>query len=93
VRSVISDLRLDHAGNDVVVVSHQAVIMLFRYVLERLDEPTLLALDKREQVANTAVCTYEAAPDGELRLVTWNDTRHLPDAATTDDSDLPVAPR
>lgn len=93
VRSVISDLRLDHAGHDVVVVSHQAVIMLFRYVLEQLDEPTLLALDKREQIANTAVCTYEATAAGALRLVTWNDTSHLPDAATTDDSDLPVAPR
>ena len=93
VRSVISDLRLDYAGESVMVVSHQAVIMLFRYVLERLDEPTLLALDKREQVANTAVCAYEAAADGELRLVTWDDTSHLPDAATTDASDRPVAPR
>ncbi len=92
VRSVIADLRLDHAGDDVVIVSHQAVIMLFRYVIERLDEPTLLALDKQEQIANTAVCRYEA--DGrDLRLVTWNDTSHLPESATTDDSDVPVAPR
>jgi 2,3-bisphosphoglycerate-dependent phosphoglycerate mutase len=92
VRAVLSDLRLDHAGEDVVVVSHQAVIMLFRYVLEELDEPTLLAVDKREQVANTGVSTYVADGDG-LRLVAWNDTSHLPAGAETDASDRPVAPR
>ena len=92
VRAVISDLRLDHAGEDVVVVSHQAVIMLFRYVLEQLDEVGLLELDRREQIANTAVCTYED-DGGQLRLVTWNDSSHLPAARTTDESDVPVAPR
>ena len=92
VRSVISDLRLDYAGESVVVVSHQAVIMLFRYVLEQLDEVGLLEIDRREQIANTAVCTYEA-DGGELRLTTWNDTSHLPAEHTTDESDVPVAPR
>jgi 2,3-bisphosphoglycerate-dependent phosphoglycerate mutase len=92
VRAVLSDLRLDHADEDVVIVSHQAVIMLFRYVLEGLDEPTLLLIDKAEQVANTGVSTY-AVEDGRLRLVHWNDTGHLPAAATTDASDVPVAPR
>jgi 2,3-bisphosphoglycerate-dependent phosphoglycerate mutase len=93
VRAVISDLRLDHEGEDVVVVSHQAVIMLFRYVLEQLDEPTVLALDKAEQVANTAVSSYVSDEAGRLVLVRWNDTSHLPAAETTDDSDVPVAPR
>jgi len=92
VRAVISDLRLEHAGDDVVVVTHQAVIMLFRYVLEQLDETALLDIDRREQIANTAVCTYEP-DDGQLRLVTWNDTSHLPASRTTDESDVPVAPR
>ena len=92
VRSLLRDLRLDHEGDDLVVVTHQAVIMLFRYVLEDLDEATLLAIDRAEQVANTAVTTYVDDGDG-MRLVTWNDTGHLPEEATTDAPDVPVAPR
>jgi broad specificity phosphatase PhoE len=92
VRSVFRDLSLDHTDEDVVVVSHQAVIMLFRYVLDGLDEPTLLAIDKTEQVANTAVSTY-ADGGNDLQLLEWNRTDHLPAAATTDESDVPVAPR
>jgi broad specificity phosphatase PhoE len=93
VRAVLGDLSLDHPDEDVVVVSHQAVIMLFRYVLEGLDEPTLLAIDKAEQVANTAVSTYAGDGADHLRLVAWNVTDHLSAAATTDESDVPVAPR
>lgn len=94
VRSFLTDLRLDHAGEDVVVVTHQAVIMLFRYVLDGLDEAALLALDRSVQIANTAVCTYRDQGDGDgLRLVAFNDTAHLPDVATTAAPDRPVAPR
>jgi broad specificity phosphatase PhoE len=92
VRSVVSDLRLDYEGETVVVVSHQAVITLFRYVLESLTEAELLDLDRREQIANTAVTIYEAAGDG-MQLMTFNDASHLPDPITTSASDVPVAPR
>ena len=92
VRAVIVDLRLDHAGDDVVIVTHQAVVMLFRYVLDGLDEASLLRLDREVQIANTAVSTYEF-DDGHPRLVAFNDTSHLPAEVTTDASDLPVAPR
>lgn len=92
VRAVVTDLRLDHPGEDVVVVTHQAVIMLFRYVLDELDEPTVLDLSRRVDLANTAVTGYEH--DGErLALVAFNDTSHLPDVVTTDEPDRPVAPR
>jgi broad specificity phosphatase PhoE len=92
VRSVVTDLRLDHPGEDVVVVTHQAVIMLFRYVLDELDEPTVLDLSRRVDLANTAVTGYEH--DGErLALVSFNDTSHLSDVVTTDEPDRPVAPR
>ena len=93
VRAVLRDLSLDHPDEDVIVVSHQAVIMLFRYVIEGLDEPTLLAIDKAEQVANTAVSTYATLGGDRLQLVEWNATDHLPAAATTSESDVPIAPR
>lgn len=91
VRAVLADLRLDHTGDDVVVVTHQAVVMLFRYVLDELDEAGLLALDAVEQIANTAVTTYTFDPDP--RLERFNDSSHLPAADTTVASDVPAAPR
>lgn len=92
VRSLLTDLRLDQAGRRLVVVTHQAVITLFRYVLEGFTEEELLALDAEHQVANTAVTTYEQV-DGVLRLQTFNDSTHLPAPATTAASDVPAGPR
>jgi broad specificity phosphatase PhoE len=92
IRAVVADLRLDHEDDDVVVVTHQAVIMLFRYVLDGLDEAGVLALDRRAQIANTAITTY-SLDGGGLRLRVFNDSSHLPEAATTDAPDVPVAPR
>ena len=64
------------AGERLLVVSHQAVLMLFRYVLERLDEKQVLELDRTERLANTAVTTYAGRP-GDLRLRSAGDTAHL----------------
>ena len=52
VRSVLTTADLRHAGERLLVVTHQAVIMVFRYVLEELSEQQLLEIDKREQIAN-----------------------------------------
>jgi broad specificity phosphatase PhoE len=76
VRGVLTSLRLDHPGERVVLVTHQAVIMLFRYVLEELSERQVLEVDRDAAIANTAVTTYLA--DGqELQLSAFNDTQHL----------------
>jgi broad specificity phosphatase PhoE len=92
VRAVLVDLRLDHDGDDVVIVTHQAVIMLFRYVLEDLGEAGLLALDRAHQIANTAVTSYVWSGTG-LELTVFNDSSHLPPAVTTEAPDVPAAPR
>ncbi|MBA3654224.1 MAG: histidine phosphatase family protein [Actinobacteria bacterium] len=92
VRAVLVDLRLDWADADVVVITHQAVIMLFRLVLEELDELRLLEIDAANQIANTAVTRYEWTATG-VRLAVFNDSSHLTPAETTDASDLPAAPR
>lgn len=92
VRGVVTDLRLDCPDEDVVIVTHQAVIMLFRYVLDALTEADLLELDRGSQIVNTAVTSYEATAAG-MRLTVFNDTAHLPDEEKTADSDRAVAPR
>jgi broad specificity phosphatase PhoE len=64
------------AGERLLVVTHQAVLMLFRYVLELLDEHQVLEIDRTEGVANTSVTIYGGAP-GSMRLQTVGDVRHL----------------
>jgi probable phosphoglycerate mutase len=56
VRGVWSDVRSLYANERVVIVTHQVVIASFRYLLERLSEADVLAL---EEVANVAIAAYE----------------------------------
>ncbi len=81
IRSLLATEALRHDGERLLVVAHQAVIMVFRYVLEELTEQQLLAVDKEEQVANASVTRYETGADGELELVAFNAVEHLTDAA------------
>jgi probable phosphoglycerate mutase len=77
VRSVLTTAELRHTGERLMVVSHQAVILVFRYVLEELTEEELLDIDKRDPIANTSVTRYEAGPDGTLQLAAANAVGHL----------------
>ncbi|WP_432511383.1 histidine phosphatase family protein [Kineococcus sp. SYSU DK001] len=84
VRSLLATLREEHAGRQVLLVSHQAVIMNFRLVLEDLDERTLLELDAREPLANCSVTAYAGDGTG-LRLDRAGDTTAVRDVRVTDD--------
>lgn len=87
VRAVLEGRGSDD-GERLLVVSHQAVIMVMRYVLESLTEQEVLEIDRTEVIANTAVTTYAGA-DGHLRLKQFNDASHLEtsDAPVTEESD------
>lgn len=80
VRSVVTTLRLEHAGQRVMVFSHQAVLLVFRYVLEGLSEQQVLDIDGREPMANAGVTTYRWSegdlPDG-MRPVELNRVAHV----------------
>ncbi len=75
-------------GERLLVVSHQAVIMVMRYVLENLTEQQVLEIDRAEVLANTAVTTYAGAGQ-DLRLLQFNDASHLEtsDAPVTEEPD------
>ena len=76
VRGATEMLEQRYADNRVLVVTHQAVAMLFRYVLESLTEAQVLDIDAREQIANCAV-THYALDDGRLALRGFNEVDHL----------------
>ncbi len=93
IRSVLATEGLRYDNERLVVVAQQAVIMVFRYVLEELTEQELLVVDKEEQVANASLTRYDRHADGDLRLTTFNEVEHQvaeaedvteePDAAPT----------
>jgi broad specificity phosphatase PhoE len=76
IRSLLSTEATRFAGERVLLVAHQAVIMVVRYVLEELTEQRVLEIDRQERIANTSVTRYERR-DGGLRLVTFNAVDHL----------------
>ncbi len=59
VRSFWSDLRQDFADENVLIITHEVVIRVFRYVLENLTEAEILAIDKSCDVENGAVTSYK----------------------------------
>ncbi|SEP15168.1 histidine phosphatase family protein [Trujillonella endophytica] len=94
VRSVLLGARLDSPGERLLVGSHQAVVMVFRYVLQELTEPELLELARREPVANCSVTSYEADADGVLRLAESGAVGHLARAEepVTEEEPVPGEP-
>jgi len=87
IRSLLATEGLRNDCERLVVVAHQAVIMVFRYVLEGLTEQELLAVDKEEQVANASLTRYEVDGSGELKLVAFNEVEHLEDEDVTEEPD------
>jgi broad specificity phosphatase PhoE len=94
VRSVVEAAERKYAGGRILVVTHQAVILLARYVLENLTEQQVLDIDDQHRVANTALVRYRYEA-GAPRLVAFNDTQHLGERAApvTEEPDATSADR
>jgi len=92
-RSVLDEICVQCADRRVVVVAHQVNVLCFRYILERLDEQQLLAIDRAGDVANCAVTTYLADRAGALVLDSYNVVAPLEEAGetVTANPDVPVA--
>ncbi len=75
-RTALDTISLHHADRRVLIVCHQVVVLCFRYILEEMDEETVLRVDKEGDVLNCGVCEYEFEPDDERecvpRLVRYN---------------------
>ena len=62
-RSMLGDLQRNHAGERVMIVAHQVIVNCMRYLLERMDEGTILAIDREGDVPNCGITEYVVAPD------------------------------
>ncbi len=80
-RSLLDTIALHHAGQRVMIVAHQVVVLCLRYVIERLSEAEILAIDAEGDVANASVTEYRFEPGGgghgSMALVRYNALPHL----------------
>ena len=93
-RSLRDSLGREHGGRRVLLVAHEVPILIMRYLLEDLDERTVLALGDG-QLANCSLTAYETDASGRPQLTIAGWTAPLEAAATevTEAPDAPVAPR
>ena len=95
-RAVLDEIRMDARGERVLLVAHQVVVLLTRYVVEGMDEKTILDIDHEGEVANCSVTSYALdEAEGRLRLVRYNEVPPLEeqDEPVTAETDAPRAPR
>ena len=75
-RSVLDTTSLHYGSKRVLIVAHQVVVLCMRYLLETMDEATILAIDAEGDVANCAVTEYAFEPSegnvGTLVLQKYN---------------------
>lgn len=58
IRSFWNEIKRDFAGERVLVVSHEAVLHLFRYIVERMTEEAILEIDRAADIANCSITSY-----------------------------------
>ena len=98
-RTALDELRREAAGERVVLVAHQVVVLLVRYVLEGMSEQEVLEVDRQAEVANCSLTTYAydegLGLKGGLRLESYNEVGHLEaqHEDVTAEPDVPGAPR
>jgi broad specificity phosphatase PhoE len=75
-RSMLNTINLHYSDRRVLVVCHQVVVLCFRYILEGLDEPEILRIDREADILNCGICTFEFDPDEKglcvPQLGMWN---------------------
>ena len=98
-RSVIDTMTRDYRRERVLVVGHQVVVHCFRYLIERMTEEQILAIDRMHNLANCSVTSYEFDPTlgkrGKMALRLFNFVAPLEEAGApiTREPDIPVAPK
>jgi broad specificity phosphatase PhoE len=98
-RSVLDTICREYRRERVLIVGHQVIVNCLRYLLERLDEQTILEIDKANDVPNCGVTSYEFDPtrgkNGKLvpRLINFVAPLREAGAPITVEPDVPGAPK
>jgi 2,3-bisphosphoglycerate-dependent phosphoglycerate mutase len=81
VRSALRDALPEAEGGRLLIVAHDAVVLMLRMVLEGLDEAALSRLVDADGAVGNCTLTRWEEHGGALRLDRFNDARHLPQDA------------
>jgi probable phosphoglycerate mutase len=76
--SFLADLNVEHAGERVVVVAHDAVVLMMRATIEGLTWDEVVAMERAAGTVRNASISQFLARDGRLELARYNDVDHLP---------------
>ncbi|MEV1288606.1 histidine phosphatase family protein [Micromonospora sp. NPDC049679] len=76
-RSLLGDLRRDHEDGRVLLVGHEAIVFLLRYLLEGLTEAELMAFAHDNTVANCSITSWLRSDEKRLSLLEFNQVEHL----------------
>jgi broad specificity phosphatase PhoE len=76
-RSLLGDLRRDHEGGRALLVAHEAVVFLLRYLVEGLTEAELMAIAHDNTIGNCSISSWRRGSQGRLELVDFNRIDHL----------------
>ena len=78
-----------------LLVTHEVVIVIWRYLLDDLNEEQALSLSKDHPLANCSLTTYVRDEHDDLRIDRdgWTVPLEESDVAVTEAHDVPVAPR
>ncbi|MFC4051711.1 histidine phosphatase family protein [Actinomadura syzygii] len=90
-RSFYRDLEADAPGGRILVVTHDAIVVMTRYVVEGLSEREILEIEK-EPVANASLTRWRRDGTG-LRAVCYNECAHLIEAGVAPWRPEPQGPR
>jgi 2,3-bisphosphoglycerate-dependent phosphoglycerate mutase len=94
-RSLLDSVAREHAGDRVLLVTHEVVIIMIRYILERLDEEAALLLSSDATIANCSLTAYSQDDAGRLipSAVAWTAPIEGTGTPVTEGSDARVASR
>lgn len=96
-RSALDTISLHYAGERVLIVCHQVIVLCLRYLVECMTEEEILAIDRAGDVANCSVTSYvfdsSLGRHGKLALQVYNFVAPLEEAGApvTDEPDASVA--
>ena len=94
-RSLRDSLGREHLDKRVLMVCHEVVVVVWRYLVEDLDEQAALALSRDRPLANCSLTRYVTGPDDKLVLDLdgWTVPLETEDVPVTEEHDAHVKPR
>ena len=94
IRSLRDSLGREHMDSRVLLVTHEVVIVIWRYLLDNLDEARTLTLSREHPIGNCSLTRYRTGADDRLHLDldAWTAPLEVDGVAVTVERDAAVAP-